>query len=246
MTSDINAAMPDISNAPIWLDPLQEVHLVELEHEEPAARQRRNAMNNMRKFSPATRQQSCLVLSHKENVQEVDIDIPLTLDTLARKNSGSIVLTFAEYDTENPYNWNKWYRRSITTMINPMTLFIGLAITVYSSGINSMVKDLNSLGEEGQLGLSTSLRHGSDGSHPILRDGWTKIHLCIGLAQRQEYRNYHCSLTATGVVQLRRNNPGRRNVRRYGRTGGAWKSNGSIFLRSHSGYRCSSDICWLH
>jgi MFS family permease len=80
--------------------------------------------------------------------------MPLTLGALVNKNGNEyIVLTFAEGDRENPFNWNPWYKATITAMLNLMTLFIGLATTAYSSGINSMVKDLNASTEEGQLGL---------------------------------------------------------------------------------------------
>ncbi|KAI0123468.1 major facilitator superfamily domain-containing protein [Xylariales sp. AK1849] len=89
-------------------------------------------------------------------IKRVDIDIPLTLTELVRKNGKAyIVLTFATGDKENPLNWSPWYKRSITTMLNLMTLFIGLATTAYSSGISSMVADLNASNEQGQLGLFT-------------------------------------------------------------------------------------------
>ncbi|KAH9825920.1 hypothetical protein Tdes44962_MAKER03843 [Teratosphaeria destructans] len=87
---------------------------------------------------------------------EVDIDMPLTLGTLVTKNDKEyIVLEFAEGDPQNPYNWNKWYKRAITTILNLMTLFIGLATTAYSSGIGRMVADLHTSKEIGQLGLFT-------------------------------------------------------------------------------------------
>ncbi|KAK4543201.1 hypothetical protein LTR36_005751 [Oleoguttula mirabilis] len=89
-------------------------------------------------------------------LKKVDIDMPLTLTELVHKNGKDyIVLEFAEGDKENPFNWNPWYKRGITTMLNLMTLFIGLATTAYSSGISSMVADLNASEEEGQLGLFT-------------------------------------------------------------------------------------------
>lgn len=87
---------------------------------------------------------------------EVDIDIPLTLTERQTVNGQEyIVLTFADHDKENPFNWNAWYKRSITTMLNLMTLFIGLATTAYSSGIDSMVEEFGVSTELGQLGLFT-------------------------------------------------------------------------------------------
>ncbi|KAI1848602.1 hypothetical protein JX265_011544 [Neoarthrinium moseri] len=89
-------------------------------------------------------------------IKHVDIDIPLTLTEMVKHNDKEyIVLAFATDDKENPFNWNPWYKRSITTILNLMTLFIGLATTAYSSGIDSMVADLGASNEEGQLGLFT-------------------------------------------------------------------------------------------
>ncbi|KAI6851727.1 MFS general substrate transporter [Hortaea werneckii] len=87
---------------------------------------------------------------------EVDADIPLTLTEVVNKNGQEyIFIDFADGDQENPFNWNPWYKRFITTILNLMTLFIGLATTAYSSGISSMNKDLNASHTEGQLGLFT-------------------------------------------------------------------------------------------
>ncbi|KAK3633522.1 hypothetical protein LTR56_015775 [Elasticomyces elasticus] len=87
----------------------------------------------------------------------VDIDMPLTLTELVQHEDGKqyIVVSFADGDKENPFNWNVWYKRSITTMLNLMTLFIGLATTAYSSGINSMTRDFGVSAELGQVGLFT-------------------------------------------------------------------------------------------
>jgi len=96
-------------------------------------------------------------------IKTVDCDMPLTLtETIKYEDKEYIVLNFATGDKENPFNWNPWYKRSITTMLNLMTLFIGqyfltacttqtarhtltsfihpsgLATTAYSSGIDSM------------------------------------------------------------------------------------------------------------
>lgn len=103
-------------------------------------------------------------------LQVLDFDMPLTLTELVRlpnpkydeKTGGSekeseyneyIVLNFANNDKVNPFNWSPYYKLFITALLCFMTLFIGLATTAYSSGINSMVQDLNASTEEGQLGL---------------------------------------------------------------------------------------------
>ncbi|KAH6658456.1 major facilitator superfamily domain-containing protein [Truncatella angustata] len=89
-------------------------------------------------------------------IKTVEVDMPLTLTELVKHNDKEyIVLTFATGDKENPFNWNPWYKRSITTMLNLMTLFIGLATTAYSSGINSMCAEFGVPTIMGQLGLFT-------------------------------------------------------------------------------------------
>lgn len=89
-------------------------------------------------------------------ITTVDIDMPLTLTELVEHDGKEyIILEFATDDKENPYNWSPWKKRMVTTMLNLMTLFIGLATTAYSSGIGSMVKDLNTSQEIGELGLFT-------------------------------------------------------------------------------------------
>ncbi|KAI0160109.1 major facilitator superfamily domain-containing protein [Xylariaceae sp. FL1272] len=89
-------------------------------------------------------------------IETVDIDMPLTLTELVEHDGKEyIVLSFASGDKENPYNWNKWYKRMITTMLNLMTLFIGLATTAYSSGISSMCEEFGVPELMGQLGLFT-------------------------------------------------------------------------------------------
>lgn len=89
-------------------------------------------------------------------IKTVECDMPLTLTELVKHNDKEyIVLNFATGDKENPFNWNPWYKRSITTMLNLMTLFIGLATTAYSSGINSMCAEFGVPTIMGQLGLFT-------------------------------------------------------------------------------------------
>ncbi|KXS95818.1 hypothetical protein AC578_6268 [Pseudocercospora eumusae] len=87
-------------------------------------------------------------------LQELDIDMPLTLtEVVYQGDKEYIKLGFAQGDCENPFNWNPWYKRSVTTMLNLMTLFIGLATTAYSSGIDSMTEEFGVPNIIGQLGL---------------------------------------------------------------------------------------------
>ncbi|KAF2721681.1 MFS general substrate transporter [Polychaeton citri CBS 116435] len=87
-------------------------------------------------------------------LKTVDIDIPLTLTESVHKDGRDfIVLKFAPGDPENPFNWPAAKKFGVSTMLNLMTLFIGLATTAYSSGINSMAHDLGTTPLIGQLGL---------------------------------------------------------------------------------------------
>lgn len=89
-------------------------------------------------------------------IMTVDIDMPLTLTELVEHDGKEfIILEFATGDKENPYNWAPRYKKFVTAMLCLMTLFIGLATTAYSSGIGSMVKELNTSTEIGELGLFT-------------------------------------------------------------------------------------------
>lgn len=102
--------------------------------------------------TPATSQHQ----DHGPLVELDDVDIPLTLTEVVRKNDQEyIVVSFADGDKANPFNWSSWYKAFITTILNLMTLFIGLATTAYNSGINSMVDELNASSIQGQLGLFT-------------------------------------------------------------------------------------------
>ncbi|KAK6840839.1 hypothetical protein PG990_007041 [Apiospora arundinis] len=90
------------------------------------------------------------------DIKKVDCDMPLTLTEIVNENGKEyIVLNFATGDKQNPFNWNPWYKRSISTILNLMTLFIGLATTAYSSGIGSMCKEFGVSEFYGQLGLFT-------------------------------------------------------------------------------------------
>lgn len=81
-------------------------------------------------------------------------NLPLTLTKFEYiDNKEYIVLMFADGDKENPYNWSSGRKRFISSLLCMMTLFIGLATTAYSSGINSMVQDLGTSTELGQMGL---------------------------------------------------------------------------------------------
>ncbi|KAF2215700.1 hypothetical protein CERZMDRAFT_81834 [Cercospora zeae-maydis SCOH1-5] len=87
-------------------------------------------------------------------LQVVDIDMPLTLTELVEvEGKDFIVLQYASFDPVNPFNWNPWYKRAVTTMLNMMTLSIGLSTTCYSSTIDSMTAEFGVSTEIGQLGL---------------------------------------------------------------------------------------------
>ncbi|KAI1084802.1 major facilitator superfamily domain-containing protein [Whalleya microplaca] len=95
---------------------------------------------------------------HHENgpLKTVDIDLPLTLTEVVYQDSQEyIVLRFAEGDPVNPFNWSPWSKIFVCTMLNCMTLFIGLATTAYSSGISSMTAEFGVPELYGQLGLFT-------------------------------------------------------------------------------------------
>lgn len=81
-------------------------------------------------------------------------DIPLTLtEKRTIDDVEYIILKFVDGDKENPYNWSSGRKRFISLLLCLMTLFIGLATTAYSSGIDSMVEDLGTTTELGQMGL---------------------------------------------------------------------------------------------
>jgi hypothetical protein len=52
------------------------------------------------------------------------------------------ILRFVKGDKENPFNWSKDRKSFISLLLCLMTLFIGLATTAYSSGIDRMCADL--------------------------------------------------------------------------------------------------------
>ncbi|KAL3478306.1 major facilitator superfamily domain-containing protein [Aspergillus californicus] len=88
--------------------------------------------------------------------KQVDFDLPPTLTEFRRRpehNDEVIVLDFVEGDTENPFNWPRAKKGIISVILCMMTLFVGLATTAYSSGIDSMVSDLGVSNVLGQMGL---------------------------------------------------------------------------------------------
>ncbi|KAL3438413.1 major facilitator superfamily domain-containing protein [Aspergillus tetrazonus] len=90
--------------------------------------------------------------------EEVDFDFPATAveaGHLEKTNEDVMVLTFLDGDPENPFNWPLAKKAFISLLLCLMTLFVGLATTAYSSGINSMTSDLGVSTELGQLGLFT-------------------------------------------------------------------------------------------
>jgi MFS family permease len=85
---------------------------------------------------------------------EVGVDTPLTLWEIQNKDDQEyIVLKFTDDDKQNPFNWSTGRKAWITLLLCLMTLFIALATTAYSSGIDSMVADFGVSTELGQLGL---------------------------------------------------------------------------------------------
>ena len=89
-------------------------------------------------------------------LQTVDMDMPVTLIELVHhEDKEVIVLDFVPGDKENPFNWRAGYKAFISAQLCLMTLFIGLATTAYSSGLQSMCDDLGRTQEIGQLGLFT-------------------------------------------------------------------------------------------
>ncbi|KAB8266173.1 major facilitator superfamily domain-containing protein [Aspergillus pseudonomiae] len=94
--------------------------------------------------------------SSEQNITTFDFDLPPTA-TQATVHDGKerILLDFVEGDKENPFNWDPRYKAFISVLLCLMTLFIGLATTAYSSGIDRMTKDLGVSTILGQLGLFT-------------------------------------------------------------------------------------------
>lgn len=87
-------------------------------------------------------------------LQKVEIDMPMTLtDSIIKDGKEYVVLEFAANDPEDPYNWSKTTKWIITVILCCFTMFIGLATTAYSAGIEKMVKELNTSVIIGQFGL---------------------------------------------------------------------------------------------
>ncbi|KIV78243.1 hypothetical protein PV11_09979 [Exophiala sideris] len=85
----------------------------------------------------------------------IDADLPLTCTETTHDEDGReiILLSFAPKDKENPFNWSVHRRRFITVLLCIMSLFVGLGTTAYTSGIESMCKDLTASKELGEMGL---------------------------------------------------------------------------------------------
>ena len=78
--------------------------------------------------------------------------MPLTLtETTHKDDQVYIIPRFFEGDKENPFNWNKGRKAFISLLLCLMALFIGLATTAYSRGIDRMCADLGVSIELGQL-----------------------------------------------------------------------------------------------
>jgi hypothetical protein len=65
------------------------------------------------------------------------INMPLALMKDAYQHDKEhILLKFNEGDKENSFTWRRGWKAFITLLFCPMTVFIALATTTYSSGIN--------------------------------------------------------------------------------------------------------------
>lgn len=174
-------------------------------------------------------------------VTTVDIDMPLTLTETVRHNDKEyIVLTFATGDPNNPFNWNPWYKRSITTMLNLMTLFIGLATTAYSSGISSMCAEFNVGSIQGQWGLFTF--NMACAVAPMVLAPFCELvgrkivyassFLCFTPLYRPRARaghqHYHRLASLARAVRLRRHDSRRRHLRRHVPSAPAWTAYGNV------------------
>ncbi|KAL3419322.1 major facilitator superfamily transporter [Phlyctema vagabunda] len=85
---------------------------------------------------------------------QVEIEMPLTLtEVIQHEGKEYIKVKFVAGDKENPFNWSTGRKSFITVLLCMMTLFIGLATTAYSSGIDKMCEDLGVDSILGQLGL---------------------------------------------------------------------------------------------
>lgn len=90
----------------------------------------------------------------KEHATTIEPDLPLTATIPTHHNGGDfIVINFIHGDRENPYNWTLARKYATVCMLCGMTLWIGLATTAYSSGLNDMSSDLHTTVEVSQLGL---------------------------------------------------------------------------------------------
>jgi hypothetical protein len=90
----------------------------------------------------------------KGPLREVDIDLPLTFTELVTQyDQEYIILKFAHDDKEDNFNRSRGREAWITLLLCLMTLFIGLATTAYSSGIDRMCEDFDVSTELGQLRL---------------------------------------------------------------------------------------------
>ncbi|GAD92376.1 hypothetical protein PVAR5_0967 [Paecilomyces variotii No. 5] len=97
-------------------------------------------------------------LAAQGEAEEVDFDFPPTAIRpryVEGADKNILILAFLDGDCENPFNWPSAKKAFVSVLLCLMTLFVGLATTAYSSGIDSMTKDLGVSTELGQLGLFT-------------------------------------------------------------------------------------------
>jgi hypothetical protein len=129
---------------------------------QPSQAQQEQLPAHEEKKHPARIAGASYLRAHRDNesdvaegrVKVVDFDLPLTqVEPLEHVGKEILLLKFVPGDLENPFNWSRGRKAFITVLLDLMTLFIGLATTAYSSGINSMTTELGVSIELGQLGL---------------------------------------------------------------------------------------------
>ncbi|CAP79459.1 Pc19g00430 [Penicillium rubens Wisconsin 54-1255] len=111
------------------------------------------------KFRGETEGWAAHISDTRGEAKEVHFDFPPTAIKLRHMEEETkrevFELTFLDGDPANPFNWPVAKKTFISLLLCLMTLFVGLATTAYSSGINNMTTDLGVSVELGQLGLFT-------------------------------------------------------------------------------------------
>ncbi|TIC55684.1 MFS general substrate transporter [Wallemia mellicola] len=74
-------------------------------------------------------------------------------DDVDSREKKVIIVRFEDNDPENPENWSNIRKWVTTILLCLMTLFIGLATSAYSVGINDMTAEFGVSAEVGQVGM---------------------------------------------------------------------------------------------